>query len=100
MIVTSSTVGTDTTFISFGASSGNAGTVSIYTTSNTKVGTYTITITGKLYAQTTWSKSTSFLLTVIGSCAFTTEAIVLTAGTALTNLNYTVGCTSSIYSIS
>jgi hypothetical protein len=55
MVVTSSTAGTDTTFISFGASSGNAGTVSVYTTSNTKVDTYTITITGNLYAQTTWS---------------------------------------------
>jgi hypothetical protein len=50
MLVTPSTAGTDTSFISFEPSSGNAGFVSIYTTSNTKVDTYTVTIIGKLYA--------------------------------------------------
>jgi hypothetical protein len=85
MQVTPSISGTDTTFINFVTSSGNAGTVSFYTTSNTKVDTYTITIIGKIYAKSTWSQSTSFTLTVIGSCALTTEAIVLTAGAALPN---------------
>jgi hypothetical protein len=55
MLVTPSISGTDTTFINFFTSSGNAGAVSFYTTSNTKVDNYIVTIIGKIYAISTWS---------------------------------------------
>ena len=38
----------DTSFITFTAYSGFAGNVVIYTNSNTKVGTYTISISGQI----------------------------------------------------
>ena len=50
MQVTPSIAGIDTTFISFGTSSGSAGVVTIFTTSNTKVDSYNVTIIGNLYA--------------------------------------------------
>jgi hypothetical protein len=43
-------LGTDTSFITFTAYSGFAGNVVIYTNSNTKVGTYTISISGQIKA--------------------------------------------------
>jgi uncharacterized membrane protein len=68
MEVTPSIIGTDTTFITFSTNTGNAGVVSIYTTSNTMVGTYNIKITGSIAAASSWTQSTSFTLTVIESC--------------------------------
>jgi hypothetical protein len=83
MLVTPSNAGIDTTFISFPASSGYAGAVSVYTTSNTKVGTYNIQITGEITAASIWTQSTSFTLTVTGSCLYSTEAITVTPSTAI-----------------
>ena len=50
MVVTPSIIGTDTTFISFSANSGNGCAVSVFTTSNTKVGTYNVKIMGSIAA--------------------------------------------------
>jgi hypothetical protein len=83
MLVTPSNAGIDTTFISFAASSGNAAAVSVYTTSNTKVGTYNIQITGAITAASIWTQTTSFTLTVTGSCLYSTEAITVTASPAI-----------------
>ena len=83
MVVTPSIFGTDTTFINFSTNSGNAGAVSIYTTSNTMVGTYIVTITGSIAAASTWTKSTSYTLTVTGSCLYSTEQISITAPTSV-----------------
>jgi hypothetical protein len=46
MSVTPTLANIDPSFITFAASSGNAGTVTVYTTSNTKVDSYMVTITG------------------------------------------------------
>jgi hypothetical protein len=44
---------------------------------------YIITIIGEIQALQTSTYSVSFTLTVEGTCKYTTEPIVLTAGTAL-----------------
>ena len=79
MVVTPSIIGTDTTFINFSTNLGYAGAVSIYTTSNTMVGTYNVKITGSISAASLWTQSTSFTLTVTGSCLYSTETIAIMA---------------------
>ena len=43
-------------------------------TTNAQIGTYTIRITGTIYAATTWSNYFEFTLTVTGSCPTSTES--------------------------
>jgi hypothetical protein len=70
-------------FITFSASYSYAGSVTIYTSSNMWADNYNITIIGEIQALQKSTYYVSFTLTVEGTCKYSTEIIVLTAGTAL-----------------
>jgi hypothetical protein len=70
-------------FITFTRSKSYAGSVTIYTASNMWADSYIITIIGEIQALQTSTYFVSFTLTVEGTCKYSTETIVLTAGTAL-----------------
>jgi hypothetical protein len=72
MIVTTSPTGIITDFINFDQS---AREVYWFATDNAQSGIYIITITGTISASQTWTKSTSFPLTVTYSCRYSPETI-------------------------
>jgi hypothetical protein len=90
MSVTPSTAGLATTFITFDAVNRK---FTWQTNSNIQVSTYTITITAKISAASEWTFSSSFKLTVLASCYYTTESDSLVASTPPSNQKYTVGAT-------
>ena len=65
MTVTPATTGLPTNFITFTPSTR---TVEWVTTNIAQVGAYTITVIGKINSLSIWTQSTSFTLTVAGSC--------------------------------
>jgi hypothetical protein len=65
MTVAPATISLTTTFITFTPSTS---TVVWVTTDIAQVGAYTITVTGTIISASTWTQSTSFTLTVAGSC--------------------------------
>jgi hypothetical protein len=77
MIVAPSTIDLSTTFITFIPSTR---TVEWVTTDIGQVGIYTINVTGKITSATTWTQSTSFTLTVTGSCLYSTDAVTINEG--------------------
>jgi hypothetical protein len=65
MTVAPATTGLSTTFITFTPSTR---TVAWVTTNIAQVGAYTITVIGTINSASIWTQSTSFTLTVAGSC--------------------------------
>ena len=66
--------------------------VSWYTNSIPQVGTYTITITGKIIAASIFTQATTFSLQVY-NCSTSTETIKITPSAAPATQSYTVGNT-------
>lgn len=60
---------------------------------------YIITIIGEIQALQTSTYSVSFTLTVEGTCKYSTETIVLTAGTSLASQTYAIGDPLKSYTI-
>jgi hypothetical protein len=79
----------NTSFITFTQSVGSDGTVTGYTNSNLKAGSYVVKIIGEINAVQTWSESTSFIVTVIGSCDYSVGYRIL-APSNLTNTSGTI----------
>jgi hypothetical protein len=93
MVVTPTTIGAATTFITFTQSPSHL--VAWETTNNTQAGTYNITINGQVPMQFTtyWYQHMSFLLTVTPTCSFSTETISITVNSTTPNQSYIVGST-------
>ena len=68
---------------------GNDGTVTSYTNSNLNAGSYVVNIIGKINAVQTWSQSTSFIVTVIGTCDYSV-GYNISAPSNLTNTSGTI----------
>jgi hypothetical protein len=93
MTVTTTTVGAATTLIIF--TQGPSHIVAWNSTNNSQAGTYNITITGQVPMQfdQNWYQNISFLLTLIPTCAFSTETISITVNSTTPNQSYIVGST-------
>jgi hypothetical protein len=85
MTVTPPSPDISTSFITF--TSTNI-TLEWQTNNNSQAGIYTVVIRGAISAASTWMQSTSFTLTVIASCSYSSETILITADTPITTLNY------------
>ena len=72
-----------------------------YSTSNANIGTYTISITGTIKAAQNWISTTSFLLTVTGTCQGATQNILISPTiSTITTLPYAVGNIASSWNFS
>ena len=72
-----------------------------YSTSNANIGTYTISITGTVKAAQNWISTTSFLLTVTGTCQGATQNILISPTiSTITTLPYAVGNIASSWNFS
>ncbi len=72
-----------------------------FSASNANVGTYTISITGTIRAASDWSSTTSFSLTITGTCIGATENIVIIpTNSTITTMTYAVGNTPSSWNFS
>jgi hypothetical protein len=81
MTVTPPSSGIQTSFITF--TSAASMTIGWQTTDNSQAGIYTVQITGTITAASIWTKSTTFTLTVVASCLYSTETILITGSTVI-----------------